>query len=146
MAACASGQLPYSTDIYGGIAGNTAAESCAAAGTTNGARTGGGSYGGLSGARCELGYNGSGYTVAINQVCEVATAATPTPAASSASSSTSQTISCGSACTIELKTAAADPAHIADMSTLWGLFLGAAVVVLCLRKLLDLFNTTPHDS
>lgn len=33
---------------------------------------------------------------------------------------------------------------IADMATLWGLFLVAAIVILCLRKLFNVFDKAPH--
>lgn len=46
----------------------------------------------------------------------------------------------GSTVTVVVEPAPANPEHIADMSALWGLFLVAAVVIFCARRLLDLFR------
>lgn len=42
--------------------------------------------------------------------------------------------------TVLVEPAPADPERIADMQALWGLFLVAAIVVFCARRLLDLFR------
>ena len=42
--------------------------------------------------------------------------------------------------TVVVEPAPADPERIGDMSSLWGLFLVAAVVIFCMRRLLDLFR------
>lgn len=33
---------------------------------------------------------------------------------------------------------------IADMATLWGMFLLAAIAILCVRKLFNIFDKAPH--
>lgn len=55
-------------------------------------------------------------------------------------------IECATACTVtlQLETSPADPARLADLAEMWGLFLGAAIVVLCLRKLANIFDRSPH--
>lgn len=35
---------------------------------------------------------------------------------------------------------------IADMSLLWGLFLGAAIAIFLVRKMLNIWDTSPHGS
>lgn len=46
----------------------------------------------------------------------------------------------GSTVTVVVEPAPVDPDHIADMSAMWSLFLVAAVVIFCARRLLDLFR------
>jgi hypothetical protein len=46
--------------------------------------------------------------------------------------------------TISIAAAPASEDQIADMSALWGLFLLAAIVVFCVRKLSHIFESPPH--
>lgn len=57
-----------------------------------------------------------------------------------------ETIQCSTACTvtIAIETAPADPARLADLSEAWSLFLGAAIVIVLLKKLYDIFDKAPH--
>ena len=57
------------------------------------------------------------------------------------------TVECGAACSIavQLTPAEPDPEHIADIGTLFALFLGAAVLVYCMRQLLNLFRINQHE-
>lgn len=57
-----------------------------------------------------------------------------------------ETIQCTEACTvtIQLQPAPPDPSHIADYSTMFGLFFLAALVIFCARKVYDFFDRTPH--
>lgn len=59
---------------------------------------------------------------------------------------TTNVIECSTACTVtlQLETTPADPDRIADLAEMWGLFLLAAIVVLCFRKLYDIFDRAPH--
>lgn len=59
----------------------------------------------------------------------------------------SQVIECGQACTVtvQLEPAPADADRLADYTTLAGLFLAAAVIVFCARRLLDLFRLPNED-
>lgn len=54
----------------------------------------------------------------------------------------SQSIECGAQCAVTIELAPAPPStdNVADISLVFGLFLGAAVVVFCARALLDLFR------
>lgn len=36
--------------------------------------------------------------------------------------------------------------RIQDMALMWALFLGAAVVIVCIRKFANLWDSTPHES
>lgn len=51
-------------------------------------------------------------------------------------------------CTVALSIAPAptDPEFVADSSALWGLFFVVCIVVYCLKKLLAIFESTPHES
>lgn len=67
------------------------------------------------------------------------------------SSSGGPTVTCSvSPCqvsfTMQVQAAPPTEGTLSDMSDMWGLFLGAAIVVLCLRKIYDLFNGSPHES
>lgn len=55
-------------------------------------------------------------------------------------------IECATACTATVQLEPAPPSSdfIADQAEVWGLFLVVAIVVLCLRKLYDLFDKAPH--
>ena len=55
-------------------------------------------------------------------------------------------IECATACTatVQLEPAPPTSEYLGDMSEVWLLFLGAAIVVFCLRKLYDLFDKAPH--
>ena len=59
----------------------------------------------------------------------------------------SQTIECGAACSITVELAPAPPStdNLADIGLVFGLLLGAAVVVFCARQFLKFFEATPHD-
>ena len=51
----------------------------------------------------------------------------------------------GATVTVLVEPAPADPERIADMGALWSIFLVAAVVVFCARRLLDLFRVNQDD-
>jgi hypothetical protein len=36
--------------------------------------------------------------------------------------------------------------RIADLSTLWGMFLGVGIVIVCLRAVYKLFEGGPHEA
>ena len=57
-----------------------------------------------------------------------------------------ETINCSSACTvtIALEPAPVDPARLTDLTDAWGLFLGAAIVIILLKKMYDIFDKAPH--
>jgi hypothetical protein len=56
------------------------------------------------------------------------------------------TISCPGTCTVtvQLEPAPITSEKIADMSLVWSGFLLAAIVVMGLRKLLNVFDSSPH--
>lgn len=60
--------------------------------------------------------------------------------------SATNVINCGSACsvTLQLEPAPVDPAHLSDLSDAWGLFFGAAIVIILIKKIHDLFDKAPH--
>jgi hypothetical protein len=55
-------------------------------------------------------------------------------------------IECATACTATVQLEPAPPTSdfLADQGSVWVLFLGAGIAVLCLRKLYDLFDKAPH--
>lgn len=56
-------------------------------------------------------------------------------------------IECSTACTVtvQLEPAPVTEDHIADLSAAWYLFFGAAIVIVAVRKLYDLFDRGPHE-
>lgn len=56
-------------------------------------------------------------------------------------------IECSTACTVTvvLEPAPAPEGSIEDVASMWGLFFVAAIVVMGLRKLYDLFDRGPHE-
>lgn len=59
-----------------------------------------------------------------------------------------ETIQCSAACTvtIQLEPAPVTMERIDDMTLIWGGFLLAAIVVMGLRKLSNVFDSSPHES
>lgn len=118
LAACSTGQKPY--QVFGN-SGNTPEQACLdwiVGATQSGYDK---YYVGASG--CMVGKVSTNAHVwgQITQVCEPAEphyAAVPLGAGASA--------------------------RIADMAVLWGLFLGAAIVIICLRKFANIWERAPH--
>ena len=56
------------------------------------------------------------------------------------------TIQCGSACTVtlQLAPAPATPEHFHDLTDGWYLYFGAAIVIICGKKIVQLFDRAPH--
>lgn len=59
-----------------------------------------------------------------------------------------ETIQCSTACTVTilLEPAPVTMERIDDMTLIWGGFLLAAIVVMGLRKLANVFDSSPHES
>lgn len=55
-------------------------------------------------------------------------------------------VQCSSACTVtvQLEAPPANPEHLGDLSAAWGLFFGAAIIVVLLKKIYDIFDKAPH--
>lgn len=134
MPTCQSWQAPYS---YQGFQGSTALEVCTQytsgqPGTVT-----------INGLYCTLTQEYEGqqyvYTYPIDHVCDVSE-----PPENPVSS---PTVACTGVCQlqIELKPAPPDAERIQDIVSISGLFLGAAVIIVCMRGLLKLFDSTPHS-
>ena len=55
------------------------------------------------------------------------------------------TTSDGLTVTVQVEPAPPSPENLGDISAVFGLFLAAAVLVFCARRLLDLFNVSPNE-
>lgn len=91
----------------------------------------------LSGTTCTVDMGDFGQTIGqVVHACDAPDPVTP-----------GTTVECGAACSIavQLTPAEPDPEHIADIGTLFALFLGAAVLVYCMRQLLNLFRINQHE-
>lgn len=134
MATCNTWEPPFIGD---GVGGSSVSEVCTKLWNVWGINEPDATNPQLSGNYCSLERTWGASATEIVQQCEPASTTPGGPG---------QVVSCGAACTVtmEIKPAEASSEQIGDMGSIAAAFTVAAVLVLCARKLYDLFDKAPH--